>query len=59
MATDGGTSDARFIKDYCEVLEVGLINKTLHQVDEHVLTEDLHKLHDLYLLILEKYFEKV
>ena len=59
LATDGGTSDARFIKDYCEVLEVGLINKTLHQVDEHVLTEDLHKLHDLYLLILEKYFEKV
>ena len=59
LATDGGTSDARFIKDYCEVLEIGLINRTLHQVDEYVATEDLNKLHDLYLRILEKYFDKV
>ena len=59
LATDGGTSDARFIKDYCEILEVGLINRTLHQVDEYVMTEDLNKLHDLYLRILEKYFDKV
>ena len=59
FATDGGTSDARFIKDYCEILEVGLINRTLHQVDEYVMTEDLNKLHDLYLRILEKYFDKV
>jgi len=59
MATDGGTSDARFIKDYCEVLELGLINRTLHQVDEYVLVDDLKKLTDLYFLILEIYFDKV
>jgi succinyl-diaminopimelate desuccinylase len=58
FATDGGTSDARFIKNYCEVLEIGLINKTLHQVNEFVKIEDLNKLHDLYLRILEKYFNK-
>ena len=59
LATDGGTSDARFIKDYCEILEVGLVNRTLHQVNEYVKTEDLNKLHNLYLRILEKYFNKV
>ena len=59
LATDGGTSDARFIKDYCEVIEIGLVNKTLHQVDECVMTDDLYKLYKLYLLILEKYFDKV
>ena len=59
LATDGGTSDARFIKDYCEVLEIGLVNQSLHQVDEFVRTDDLHKLHDLYLRILEKYFDKI
>tara|TARA_Y100000590_G_C15530156_1_gene942823 strand:+ start:3 stop:860 length:858 start_codon:yes stop_codon:yes gene_type:complete len=59
LATDGGTSDARFIKNYCEVVEIGLINKTLHQVDENVYIEDIKKLHDLYLLILEKYFNKI
>jgi succinyl-diaminopimelate desuccinylase len=58
MATDGGTSDARFIKNYCEVLELGLVNKTLHQVDENVNLSDLKELHDIYLRILENYFEK-
>ena len=58
LATDGGTSDARFIKDYCEVLELGLVNRTLHQVNEYVLTKELYKLNDLYLRILEKYFNK-
>ena len=58
LATDGGTSDARFIKDYCEILEIGLVNQTLHQVNEYVKIEDLSKLHNLYLRILEKYFNK-
>jgi succinyl-diaminopimelate desuccinylase len=57
MATDGGTSDARFIKNYCEVLELGLVNKTLHQVNENVNLSDLKELHDIYLRILENYFE--
>tara|TARA_Y100000590_G_C15743481_1_gene1021149 strand:+ start:511 stop:1692 length:1182 start_codon:yes stop_codon:yes gene_type:complete len=58
IATDGGTSDARFIKDYCEVLELGIINKTLHQVDEYVMIADLKNLQKLYFSILEKYFNK-
>tara|TARA_B100000579_G_scaffold155758_1_gene126670 strand:- start:1584 stop:2765 length:1182 start_codon:yes stop_codon:yes gene_type:complete len=57
-ATDGGTSDARFIKNYCEVLELGIINNSLHQVNEFVYIDDLRKLHDIYLRILEKYFKK-
>ena len=58
MATDGGTSDARFIKNYCEVLELGLVNRTLHQVNENVDLSDLKELHDIYLRILENYFKK-
>ena len=58
MSTDGGTSDARFIKNYCEVLELGLVNRTLHQVNEYVDLSDLKELHDIYLRILENYFEK-
>jgi len=58
MATDGGTSDARFIKDYCEVLELGIINKTLHQIDEYVKLSDLENLREIYFCILEKYFNK-
>ena len=56
LGTDGGTSDARFIKNYCEVLELGVINNSLHQVDEHVNLKDLKDLHDIYLKILENYF---
>tara|TARA_B100001123_G_scaffold394628_1_gene475559 strand:+ start:147 stop:1328 length:1182 start_codon:yes stop_codon:yes gene_type:complete len=58
FATDGGTSDARFIKDYCEVLELGLVNRTLHKVDEYVMVTDLYKLHEIYFRILEEYFDK-
>lgn len=58
LSTDGGTSDARFIKDYCEVLELGITNKTLHQINECVSLSDLKDLHDIYLRILEKYFNK-
>ena len=58
MATDGGTSDARFIKDYCEVLELGIINKTLHQINEYVKISDIKTLHDIYFALLEEYFEK-
>ena len=56
MATDGGTSDARFIKNYCEVLELGVVNNSLHQVNEHVSLKDLKDLHHIYLKILENYF---
>ena len=58
LATDGGTSDARFIKDYCEVAELGIRNQTLHKVDEYVYLSDISKLHDIYLRIIENYFNK-
>ena len=59
LATDGGTSDARFIKDYCEVVELGIRNQTLHQVDEFVFIEDIKMLQKVYLKLLENYFNKI
>lgn len=56
LSTSGGTSDARFIKDYCPVIEFGLVGKTMHQVDEHVPAVDLIALAAIYRNILEKYF---
>lgn len=53
--TWGGTSDARFIRPYCEVVEFGLLEKTLHQVDEHIKIEDLEKLTNIYAEFLRKY----
>ena len=57
QATDGGTSDARYIKNYCEVVELGLRNQTLHKVDEFVFVEDIIKLESIYFRVLENYFD--
>ena len=56
LDTGGGTSDARFVKDYCPVLECGLLNRTAHQVDEYVTLDDLSALTDIYGAILAAYF---
>jgi succinyl-diaminopimelate desuccinylase len=56
LSTAGGTSDARFVKDYCQVLEIGLVNKTIHGVDERVPTADLDRLTVLYRRLIERYF---
>jgi succinyl-diaminopimelate desuccinylase len=48
LSTSGGTSDARFIKDTCPVVEFGLVNRTIHQVDEHVPLADLEQLTAIY-----------
>jgi succinyl-diaminopimelate desuccinylase len=56
LSTSGGTSDARFIKDYCPVLEFGLVNKTMHKIDERVPIADLVTLTAIYRRILERYF---
>lgn len=56
FSTSGGTSDARFIKDYCPVVELGLISATAHQVDEHVATADIIALAETYRRILHAYF---
>ena len=56
LTTNGGTSDARFIKDFCPVVEVGLRNATAHQVDEHVPLADLATLTNIYRRFIERYF---
>jgi len=56
LSTTGGTSDARFIKDYCPVIEFGLLSQQMHKVDEHVATADLVKLTAIYRAILDRYF---
>lgn len=56
LSTSGGTSDARFIKDYCPVLEFGLVGATMHQVDEYAPLADLVTLTAIYRRIIEKYF---
>jgi succinyl-diaminopimelate desuccinylase len=56
LSTTGGTSDARFIKHYCPVLEFGLVGQTMHQVDEHTTVADLATLTAIYRKILDRYF---
>ena len=56
LSTSGGTSDARFIKDYCPVLEFGLVGQTMHQVDESTPIKDLVTLTAVYRRIIENYF---
>ena len=56
LSTSGGTSDARFIKDYCPVLEFGLVGQTMHAVDERTPVADLVTLTAIYRRIIEKYF---
>ena len=48
LSTSGGTSDARFIKDYCPVVEFGLVGQTMHQIDERVPVADLETLTTVY-----------
>tara|TARA_A100001015_G_scaffold6537_1_gene8164 strand:- start:2374 stop:3531 length:1158 start_codon:yes stop_codon:yes gene_type:complete len=57
FSTTGGTSDARFIKKIAPCLEFGLVNKTMHKVDECVPVSDLKKLTNIYKSILEEYFK--
>lgn len=56
LSTTGGTSDARFIKNFCPVAEFGLVGQTMHKVDEQVATDDIVKLTEIYLKVLETYF---
>ena len=58
LSTGGGTSDARFIKDYCPVVELGVVGTTMHQVDERVPVSELHKLTSIYARFLENWFAR-
>lgn len=55
LSTGGGTSDARFIKNYCPVVECGLTNRTIHKIDECVSVSDLLMLTDIYSDILRRF----
>lgn len=57
LSTNGGTSDARFIKDLCPTIEFGLVNATAHHIDEHVSIQDIHALKSIYLTFLKMYFK--
>ena len=56
LSTTGGTSDARFVKDHCPVVEFGLVGRTMHQVDERVAVDQVHQLKAIYARILRDYF---
>ncbi|AUJ65113.1 succinyl-diaminopimelate desuccinylase [Aestuarium zhoushanense] len=56
LSTSGGTSDARFVKNHCPVVEFGLVGKTMHQVDERVAVDQIGQLKSIYTRILNDYF---
>lgn len=56
LSTSGGTSDARFIRAHCAVLEFGLVGQTMHKIDEHVEMAQIHALARIYRRILGDYF---
>ena len=53
-----GTSDARFIKNYCQVVEFGLTNETIHKTNERARLSDIDKLQRIYGEFLDSYFRK-
>jgi succinyl-diaminopimelate desuccinylase len=57
VGTYGGTSDGRFIRKYCEAIEIGLVGNTAHQINERVPLKDLETLANIYLEILNNYFK--
>jgi succinyl-diaminopimelate desuccinylase len=57
LSTDGGTSDARFIKEYCPVVEFGLTTASIHKADEHVAVADIETLTAVYRRFIALYFE--
>jgi succinyl-diaminopimelate desuccinylase len=56
LSTTGGTSDARFVANYCPVIEFGLVGQTMHQINERAAVSDLEKLTKIYRGILDRYF---
>jgi succinyl-diaminopimelate desuccinylase len=56
LSTTGGTSDARFVKAHCPVVEFGLVGQSMHQVDEHVRVEHIEQLKSIYTRVLRNYF---
>ena len=57
LSTSGGTSDARFIRKFCPVVEFGIVGQTMHKTDEHVRVEDIETLSVIYGSVIEKFFD--
>ncbi|WP_299204087.1 succinyl-diaminopimelate desuccinylase [uncultured Tateyamaria sp.] len=57
LSTSGGTSDARFVKNHCPVVEFGLVGQSMHKVDEHVEVAHIRQLKSIYTRILQDYFK--
>ncbi|HQT54141.1 MAG TPA: succinyl-diaminopimelate desuccinylase [Phenylobacterium sp.] len=57
LSTTGGTSDARFIRALCPVVELGLVGKTMHAVDERAPVEEIRQLQAVYERLIERYFQ--
>jgi succinyl-diaminopimelate desuccinylase len=57
LSTSGGTSDARFIRALCPVIEFGLVGTTMHKVDEHAPVKEIRALARVYQTVIERYFE--
>lgn len=58
LSTSGGTSDARFIRALCPVVELGLVGTTMHKVDEHAPVQEIRDLSRLYETVIGRYFER-
>jgi len=58
-STTGGTSDARFIRAMCPVLELGLVGQTMHQIDERAPTAEIEALAEVYRTVIRTYFARV
>ena len=56
--TKGGTSDARFIRALCPVVEFGLVGQTMHQIDERVPVDEIERLSGVYEALIRRYFER-
>ena len=56
LSTTGGTSDARFIRDLCPVVELGLVGRTMHAVDERAPVEEIRHLQSVYETLIRRYF---
>jgi len=58
LSTTGGTSDARFIRAMCPVVELGLVGATMHAVDERTPVAEIRQLTDVYRRLIRRYFEE-
>jgi len=56
LSTTGGTSDARFIRALCPVVELGLVGRTMHAVDERAPVEEIRRLQAVYETLIRRYF---